>query len=682
MNFNSIPYLFVFLPLVSFGFWVLSLTGIRKLSLFWLLLASFVYYGLGILTAEGLGERWLAQLVPSLPDEPDLFFFAQAAINGIHEAVTILVASESLLRNGFIWLISIFLMNGFLGWWLRHTPSRVLLGIGIALNFCLFGAYKFNLHPLYFLHLLLLFVGLVMVWNWLAAGRLFRFAGFLGLSSAGLSFWGILAVMSVVWAKIQETSFAYYDPLGLITPLAAGMQTVDGASEFNRWHFLVLSGLLLLPLLLGLATRQAGLSFWRFLGRFVVLGVMMMVLALSMLASLYGFSFAAPIHVQIDAYQLTVGVPVMPLLTDMLMPLGLSFMILQHTGFLIDCWAGRVKEINPLGFGLFSLFYVQIPAGPILKWSEMAPQFRKSFLAPNHLANLRIGLALLIVGLFKKVMLADPIGIMLVEPLFTAAAQGQTLSLFEAWVAAISFLLQLYFDLSAYADMAIGAARMVDLRLPANFNAPLRAASVLDFWRCWHITLSRWFFERVQAPLADLSPNRDWSAVTLLLTMLVMALWHELSWSLLLWGGMHGVLLIVNYSWVRIKLWLGLRKEIKFFLYRAPMVLVTFLAISFAFVPFRAADFDTALLILYSMIGQSSWILPEAVWVFGDHIMWETLGAAGFLIGPLKGVDLNGFLFLTFLLIIVWFFPSSTELLRIANGLVSKRMKPTQEIEN
>ena len=187
------------------------------------------------------------------------------------------------------------------------------------------------------------------------------------------------------------------------------------------------------------------------------------------------------------------------ILRHIILPLGISFITFQKIAFLIDIQAGRIKSFTFQDYCIFVLFFPQLIAGPIVHYREMMPQFHA---APCRFdkENVAVGLTLLLFGLFKKVVFADSIA-QYVTPIYNHADAGGGTSFLLAWMAAIGFTLQIYFDFSGYTDMALGLARLFGIRLPQNFNSPLRASSIIDFWLRWHMTLTRFLTGYIYNPL-------------------------------------------------------------------------------------------------------------------------------------------------------------------------------------
>ena len=277
---------------------------------------------------------------------------------------------------------------------------------------------------------------------------------------------------------------------------------------------------------------------------------------------------------------------------DIILPLGISFFVFQKISYLLDLRRGDRHVYGLMDYCLFVFFFPQLIAGPIVRHNEIIPQFQQSPRRPEMWENLARGAMLFIVGLTKKVAIADTLA-PTVNALFAKAAAGTALNFAEGWAAAVTFALQIYFDFSGYSDMAIGLALMFGFRLPINFDAPYRAASIREFWRRWHITLSRFLRDYLYIPLGGNRAGGARQSVNVVLTMLLGGLWHGASWTFVAWGGLHGVALAVNGAWVRRGL-------------RLPWIVgwvVTMLFVLVGWVLFRAADFTTAWHILQSMAG-------------------------------------------------------------------------------
>lgn len=295
-------------------------------------------------------------------------------------------------------------------------------------------------------------------------------------------------------------------------------------------------------------------------------------------------------------------------LARIVLPLGISFYTFTQIAFLVDTYRDKSVEFNPIHYTLFVTYFPHLIAGPILHHAEMMPQFRSRGIYRAHAENFAVGLSIFAIGLFKKTVLADGIA-PFVGTLFGTAATSPP-DLFEAWGGAIAYTCQLYFDFSGYSDMAIGVSRLFGIQLPLNFDSPYKATNVIEFWRCWHMTLSRFLRDYVYFALGGNRRGVTRRYVNLLVTMLLGGLWHGASWTFVVWGGLHGVYLIVNHGWRALT-----RGDFRASTAqgRCAARLVTFVAVVAAWVLFRAPDFPTATTILSSMVGAHGIALPNAI---------------------------------------------------------------------
>jgi len=285
-----------------------------------------------------------------------------------------------------------------------------------------------------------------------------------------------------------------------------------------------------------------------------------------------------------------------------MLPLGISFFTFQQIAYLVDAYKGLAREYNFLSYCLFVTFFPQLIAGPIVHHQEMLPQFARLSNYRVRKDNLSIGATIFIIGLFKKVMVADSLALY-ANVVFDGAARGISPSFAEAWLGAMCYTFQLYFDFSGYSDMAIGLGRMFGIRLPLNFNSPYKANSVIDFWRRWHMTLSRFLRDYLYIPLGGNRKGTTRRYANVMVTMVLGGLWHGAGWTFVLWGTMHGVFLLVNHAWRGITGVLGLRTIGRSLPALVAARTITFLSVSLAWVLFRAANFHAAGTVLASMAG-------------------------------------------------------------------------------
>ena len=295
-------------------------------------------------------------------------------------------------------------------------------------------------------------------------------------------------------------------------------------------------------------------------------------------------------------------------MATIVLPLAISFFTFQKIAYLVDSHRGLTRGTRLLDFTLFVTFFPQLIAGPIVHWREMLPQFRLPETFRAHAGNFAVGGTIFAIGLFKKAVLADGIAVH-ATPVFTAAATGTEPDLVTAWGGALAYTFQLYFDFSGYSDMAIGASRLFGIRLPLNFASPYKARNIIDFWRRWHITLSRFLRDYLYIALGGNRRGPVRRYLNLFTTMLLGGLWHGAGWQFVLWGAMHGAYLTINNMWRSVvpRALAATRG------YRAVAWALTFLVVVIAWVPFRAADLDTTGRMLAGMAGLNGVALPAAI---------------------------------------------------------------------
>ncbi|MGH9648052.1 MAG: MBOAT family O-acyltransferase, partial [Bryobacteraceae bacterium] len=236
-----------------------------------------------------------------------------------------------------------------------------------------------------------------------------------------------------------------------------------------------------------------------------------------------------------------------PDIAKIVLPLGISFYTFTQIAFLFDAYRGKVIEFNPVHYALFVTYFPHLIAGPILHHAEMMPQFRQRAIYRVNAENFAVGLTIFAIGLFKKTVLADGIA-PFVGPLFSTAASSPP-SFLDAWGGALTYTCQLYFDFSGYSDMAIGLSRLFGVVLPLNFDSPYKAANIIDFWRRWHMTLSRFLRDYVYFGLGGNRHGLARRYINLFVTMLLGGLWHGAGWTFVAWGALHGVYLMINHAW-------------------------------------------------------------------------------------------------------------------------------------
>lgn len=294
-----------------------------------------------------------------------------------------------------------------------------------------------------------------------------------------------------------------------------------------------------------------------------------------------------------------------PPLSAIFLPLAISFFTFTQIGYLVDVFRNRKLHYGALDYSLFVVFFPHLIAGPIVRHWEIIPQYQDKPLRPSS-TDIATGAVLFLIGLFKKVLLADPAA-EIANALFDHLHASPTM--FDAWLGTLAFGAQIYFDFSGYSDMAIGAARMFSIRFPCNFDSPYRVSSIVDFWRRWHMTLTRFFREYVYFPLGGNRCGPIRHVTNILVTMLLSGLWHGAGWTFVLWGGLHGCALVTAHEWSRIKKRMGW--QLNQWPYRAACATLTFLVIMYGWVLFRAKDLSSARVIMASMSGVNGFTLPE-----------------------------------------------------------------------
>ena len=276
-------------------------------------------------------------------------------------------------------------------------------------------------------------------------------------------------------------------------------------------------------------------------------------------------------------------------LQRIVLPLGISFFTFTQIAYLVDTYKETAREYDFLRYGLFVTFFPHLLAGPIIHHKEMMPQFASMRNRVFSYRNMASALFLFFIGLFKKVIIADA----LAGVANAGFASAATLTFFDAWVSSLSYTLQLYFDFSAYTDMALGASLMFNIRLPINFNSPYRATDITDFWRRWHMTLSRFLRDYVYIPLGGNRKGCARTYLNLMATFLVGGLWHGAGWTFVFWGFLHGAATVVHRFWTRLDL-------------RMPRVVAWFITFNFvnvAWVFFRAKSWKDAMHFIRAMCG-------------------------------------------------------------------------------
>ena len=359
-------------------------------------------------------------------------------------------------------------------------------------------------------------------------------------------------------------------------------------------YVLLLLGSIAANYLLSIAIERS--KAWR--GWWLALGIAMN------LAVLAWFKYAYFVHTNFLWY-----VGNLDFLGKIILPLGISFYTFEQIAYLVDTKRGRVRTQDPLTYGLFVTFFPHLIAGPIILYQDMARQFlTRHTLGSVKLIKFHSGLILFAIGLFKKVVIADGFGAFATPIFIHAALPGTSIGTIDAWLGALFYSLQLYFDFSGYSDMAVGLARMFGYRLPFNFNSPYKATSIIDFWRRWHMTLTNFFRKYVYIPLGGNQLGLQRQSVNIMIVFFLTGLWHGAGWNFILWGTIHGILVLGTHLWFQLEQGrLGLVPGVLFDdRYRRARAVFgwafTLLCVVLLWVLFRAADLSTAVIMIRAML--------------------------------------------------------------------------------
>jgi D-alanyl-lipoteichoic acid acyltransferase DltB (MBOAT superfamily) len=273
-------------------------------------------------------------------------------------------------------------------------------------------------------------------------------------------------------------------------------------------------------------------------------------------------------------------------------PLAMSFFTFQTIAFLVDCYDEEIKKNDLKKYSLFIIFFPQLVAGPIVKYNDMIPQFENPKNQLINKNNIVLGLFVIIIGLFKKIVIADTLSIN-VDDGFNNYLE---LNFVESWIISLSFTLQIYFDFSGYIDMATGSAILFNIRLPQNFDSPFKASSLINFWHRWHITLFKFLMNYIYFPWIRSLKKITYSKAMFVTfcVFIISGIWHGPTWGYVMFGILHGVGLIINHTFIRLNL------------FKIPSFVGWFLTmfwVNLTQIFFRSKDLDTAIYISKSIFG-------------------------------------------------------------------------------
>jgi D-alanyl-lipoteichoic acid acyltransferase DltB (MBOAT superfamily) len=351
-----------------------------------------------------------------------------------------------------------------------------------------------------------------------------------------------------------------------------------------------------------------------------------------------------------------------PAHAEIVLPLGISFFTFTQIAFLVDTWQGKVKEYNPVHYCLFVTYFPHLIAGPILHHAEMMPQFGRAETYRLHAENVAVGLTIFIIGLAKKVLIADGIG-SYVGPLFDLPRSGVQPTMLEAWCGLLAYSMQLYFDFSGYSDMAIGLSRLFGVKLPLNFHSPYKAANISELWQRWHMTLSRFLRDYVFVPLGGhrkSAPRRYFSLFT---TMLLCGLWHGAGWTYVAFGAVQGAYLVVYQVWRTLRKRMGHNRRNAS---RAGLMtgcLLTFVAWLVGLAFFRSDSVADAAVLVQSMFGLHGCALPDH-WLAKWGALGQWLAANGVSFTESRALVPGGLInWIAILLAVVWLAPNTQQIM-------------------
>ena len=339
---------------------------------------------------------------------------------------------------------------------------------------------------------------------------------------------------------------------------------------------------------------------------------------------------------------------------QIVLPIGISFFTFQQIAYLVDCYRREASDYSLISYLTFVTFFPQLIAGPIVHHKEMMPQFQAPDRLPLSYNNISCGVIIFTIGLFKKVIIADQMAL-LATPVFQVADLGGAVTLLDAWIGVLAYTFQIYFDFSGYSDMAVGLALLFNVHLPVNFYSPYKATSIIDFWRRWHITLSRFLRDYLYIPLGGNRGGEPRRYVNIMVTMVLGGIWHGAGWTFLVWGTLHGFYLVINH------LWRGLTGggEGGGLVARWGGRLLTFLLVVVAWAFFRAETLPGALQVVGGMAGMNGISVDPAGFLRPlARIAWLDVRLEGDIVFGLWGVvQLAG------CLAFVWLLPNTYQLL-------------------
>ena len=329
---------------------------------------------------------------------------------------------------------------------------------------------------------------------------------------------------------------------------------------------------------------------------------------------------------------------------NLALPIGISFYTFQQIGYLSDSFNGKTNRSNFLEYASFVSFFPQLIAGPIVFHSNFLDQIRSKKFKPFNSLYISYGLIIFLIGLFKKIMIADTLSSKFVKPFYDFISVGNIPSISSAWIGSIAYSMQIYFDFSAYSEMAIGLGLFFGICLPVNFNSPFQSNSLIEFWEMWNITLSQFIGEYIYKPIFGnfIKGNSRYflnHIYALITSMTISGLWHGANWNFILWGLIHGLALGLNHIFKAKGILKNMPKIFK------KIILLIFINISF--IIFRTSNLKLMFTVIYSLFPFKR-IFSEITWELNDGAL---------------GLGLSSYLIFFLLLIIVLYLPSTLKIL-------------------
>lgn len=300
---------------------------------------------------------------------------------------------------------------------------------------------------------------------------------------------------------------------------------------------------------------------------------------------------------------------------QLIIPLAISFYTFQQITYLVDTYRKEIKDTNFLDYCIYIMFFPRLLMGPITRYNEVIPQFQLTDQKRVDYRNMSIGLFLFFIGLCKRVVIADTFGVYA----DIGYASTQSLSMVEAWITSLSYTFQIYFDFSGYTDMAIGTAYLFNIKLPFNFNSPYLSVNIQDFWRRWHITLSRFLRDYIYIPLGGNRKGELSTYINIMITFLIGGFWHGAGWTFIIWGAIHGTALCIQRVWQKLNITMP----------KLLAIFITFNVVNVAWVFFRAKSFSDAINVILAMSGFNA---LSSFFVFEGHNLGRLEGAISLLI--------------------------------------------------